>query len=75
MSSAAQMPIEWQMSQAIGRFRVLGLSIVSIVEYFDYAADLSVGEADLYSMRVSWRIGKQVFNNADGLFARALVLF
>ncbi len=39
------------------------------------APDLSVGEADFYAVRVIARIGQQIFDDADGLFAGALVLF
>jgi len=42
---------------------------------FLHAPDLPVGEAHLDAVRVKFRVGQQVFDDADGLFAGALVLF
>jgi hypothetical protein len=42
---------------------------------FLHATNLSVGEPDLDPVRVKFRVGQQVLDDADGLFAGALILF
>ena len=51
------------------------VAFLFVGENFLNATDLSVRQTNLDAVRVKFRVGQQVFDNADGLFAGALVLF
>lgn len=50
-------------------------SLTFVRQDFLNAADLAVGQADFDAVRVKFRIGQQILDDADGLAPRSLILF